>query len=578
MRYRHHIASLTLTLGITFTTIVPAQSLCAPIHDAVERKDLVAIVSILKNDPAAVNTQTEGGSSPLHLAVGMKDQELVALLIEKGANVNLKTGEGYTPLHWAAFFNAGGVARQLIVAGADTDAETNAGVKPLQLALSENAQDVAEALLNKTKAAYTEPALDDRFKEGERARATGDLETAYKILTELLQKDPQNQKVNFAYGMTCMAMKDYPRARLAFERILMVNPMNDRARLELARSQAAGKQFEKARQNLKEVLGHDLKPAVRENVERYLKDVERYSKRHTFSGRLDIGAIDDSNVNVGPDSEIIDIAPIIYGSLTVDELTLSKGSLPSASRGQFASLALSGSYDVGSQGSWLAFGDVMLYNNMLDKAEALESSYFMVAAGGARLNEGCLLRCPVRFSHIESGGEPLVDMVGIAPVYRTVRLDGRVAFTTSGALEKRDYAELDDRDGIFVSLGEAVKMVAKDGKSSISMGLTASHDGTSAGIYEYTGLTWSLTADQLLPMKFVVYGKVQSSKSSYAEKESLSPEQREDSQRQFMVGIRRSLGGHMGLDFNYQDTRNTSTFGLYQYDREVTTASFYYAF
>ena len=62
--------------------------------------------------------------------------------------------------------------------------------------------------------------------------------------------------------------------------------------------------------------------------------------------------------------------------------------------------------------------------------------------------------------------------------------------TTSGVLEMRDYTELDDRDGWFVSLGESVKMVAQDGKSSISMGLTLGHDDTDSGIYRYNSVSW----------------------------------------------------------------------------------------
>jgi tetratricopeptide (TPR) repeat protein len=174
--------------------------------------------------------------------------------------------------------------------------------------------------MKQTKSVYVEPAIDDRYSQAEAARKSGDLETSYKLLGELLVKDPQNQKINFAYGMTCMAMKDYPRARLAFERILMVNPGNDRTRLELARAQVASGLYDPARQNLKEVLSHELSGKVRANVKRYLRQVESYAKKHSISARLDVGWLEDSNVNVGPDSDIISISPIVFGSLSVAEL------------------------------------------------------------------------------------------------------------------------------------------------------------------------------------------------------------------------------------------------------------------
>ena len=550
----------------------------APIHQAVENDDRNAVAATLKADPAAVNAQTSGGSTPLHLAVGIKNAELVKYLIDKGADLNKVTAEGYTPLHWAAFFNAGEVATILIESGAKTDLKTKTGVTPLQLALSENAQDVAEALVNKTKAVYVEPALDARYKQGENALKSGDHATAYKILTELLKKDPANQKVNFAYGMTCMAMRDYPRARLAFERILMANPGNDRARLELARAQVAGKQYEVARQNLSAVLAHELSPIVRRNVERYLREVEKYSKKHSLSGRIDVGYIDDSNVNVGPDSDIIDISPIIFGSLSVASLALGEDSLPTEAEGRYVSAAVSASFDAGEQGGWLAFTDLMVYDNDLGDAEAFESRYFMLAAGGSRGDESGLVRLPLRFSHIDSGGESLVDMFGFAPVYRMLKSGGRVTFTTRGVFEMRDYTELDDRDGFFISAGESVKMIAKGGKASITMGLTVSHDGTDAGIYEYNSFAWTLALDQVLPLGFITYGRISKTSSSYDEKEALALEKREDSQRQYVIGLTRRIGSRCGFDVNYQNARNTSTFGLYQYDRKVTTASVYCTF
>jgi hypothetical protein len=222
--------------------------------------------------------------------------------------------------------------------------------------------------------------------------------------------------------------------------------------------------------------------------------------------------------------------------------------------------------------------DLLAYNNSLDDAEIYETRYLMASLGASRTFDASMLRVPLRFSHIDTGGEPLVDMMGIAPVYRRSHSGGRVSFTTSGVLEIRDYTELDDRDGWFASVGESVKMIAHDGKSSIGMGLTFSHDGTESGVYEYNSLALNIGADQVLPLGFIVYGKISSSKSTYAEKEDLSPEKREDSQRQYAVGLSRRFGGRFGADVNYQSTRNTSTFALYQYDREVTTASVYCSF
>ena len=121
-------------------------------------------------------------------------------------------------------------------------------------------------------------------------------------------------------------------------------------------------------------------------------------------------------------------------------------------------------------------------------------------------------------------------------------------------------------------------MIARDGKASLSLGLTLSHDAADAGFYTYNSVAWTMNADQVIPWGFILYAKLASTRTSYDEQESLSPEQREDHTRQFGVGLSRALGTRFGFDINHVDTRNTSSFGLYQYDREVTTASIYCTF
>lgn len=578
LKYMKLKANLCCSVILALVVSIAGQLPADPIHTAAEKGDLTAVIKIIEGDPEAVNAQTPGGSTPLHIAVGCKNGEMISFLLASGADANLCTTEGYSPLHWAAFFNAGQAAELLIEKGARIEAKSRTGVTPLQLALTENSPDVAEIIIKRTKSVYLEPSLDDRFVQGENAKNAGDLELAYKIFGELLLKDPENVKINFARGMTCMAMKDYPRARLAFERILMKDPGNDRARLEMARAQAASRQYDAARKNLLEVLSHDIKPEVRANVERFLKDLNKYVKKFTVTGRADIGFFDDSNVNVGPDSEIIDISPIIYGTLVVDELALGAESRPIKSKGQYLSIAASSSWDIGNQGSWLAIADGMFYNNILDEAEHLESRYIMVSAGLTKNEADSAMRMPFRYSHIDTGGNPLADMFGLAPVYRMSKMNGRAWFATSAVLEMRNYTKLNDRDSIYGSLGQSVRMLSEDGKSSVSMSLTVSHDATDAGIYEADGLAWQLSGDHVLPLGILVYARVGRSSLDYAERETLSREKRKDSQRQFVVGITKRFGSRFGIDANYQDTRNTSTFALYQYDREVGTVSAFVSF
>jgi ankyrin repeat protein len=76
---------------------VQAQSSADTIFDAVLKRDLPRVRSLLQADPSLVNSKTEGGT-PLHAAAIVGDSELVRLLLDAGAEVNARTNWGATPL------------------------------------------------------------------------------------------------------------------------------------------------------------------------------------------------------------------------------------------------------------------------------------------------------------------------------------------------------------------------------------------------------------------------------------------------------------------------------------------------
>src|SRR5690606_36674871 len=122
-------------------------------------------VDLLLAGGADVNAMSAYGGGPLHMAAGVGDSSLVALLIAKGADpnardrneawtplhhavfhrqrgivallladsvlVNERAHRGYTPLHMTAELGDAGMAKMLLAYGADPNARTMAGRTPL---------------------------------------------------------------------------------------------------------------------------------------------------------------------------------------------------------------------------------------------------------------------------------------------------------------------------------------------------------------------------------------------------------------------------------------------------------------
>jgi hypothetical protein len=106
-------------------------------------------------------------------------------------------------------------------------------------------------------------------------------------------------------------------ARTQLSRLLAANPSLSRARLELARVHYLSGDYADARREAQRVLDDpDTPPAVRTTVLAFLAQIDaderRLAARHSWSPSLYLGALYDSNVNIGPSRDIIDIGGLPF--------------------------------------------------------------------------------------------------------------------------------------------------------------------------------------------------------------------------------------------------------------------------
>ncbi len=453
------------------------------------------------------------------------------------------------------------------------------GSTPLLTALASGRESVAELLLLKTSCAYTDKALDARTPEGVRALRTGRLEEAMPVLRSLLLKYPDEASVNFAYGLVASSLRDYSRASLAFERILLGDDANQRARVELAVAYLQQGHPDLAEEQFRQVLDADPPADVRETVSAYIENIRRRTRRWSASGRVDLGAFSDDNVNVGPDSETVSISPLVFGSQTLTSLDVSEASQPADDLGIFAALALAGNYDIGRAGEWQLGADLLAYNNWLNNEHDEESRYIEVSAGLQHIGRSSFLQIPATVGFVADGGSQLVNTYGVTPMFRWVPgLTGLWAFDTEVRAEFRDWADLDDRDSVYVDVTESVRRYVGSQGHSVSLAVSLLHDHTDAAIYEYTGVAATATGTANLPWDMALHLRVRYRYADYDEREPLAPEDRKDSQWQLSASLNKMLTDRLGTGLSYQYTTQSSTFDLYEYDRNVASVSAFFLF
>ena len=460
------------------------------------------------------------------------------------------------------------------------NATNSAGMTPLHLAAREGAVDMAALLIKNSQAAYFAAFLDLRTPQGKAALESGDLEKGYDVCTAVLKDDPGNEHANFAQGMASYSTERYSLAKLAFERVIEISPGNDRARAELGRTYLAMGNMELAAKYLREALAKIESEEVRRKIQEDLRQARKGTSRWRGHLMLNLGYMNDDNINVGPNSDTVRVHPLFglfYG--TTDTLTVQTNSRPLEAEGGFGSVAFSLEYDCGQPGEWSLAGDAAMYGNELSEGRDYESHFAQVRFGANRNTAEAAWRIPYKVAFIASGWDELVLLHGLSP--RFVYIVGGVRdihWQTDIVLEKRNFFDLRDRSGAYYALGQRLKQYSAGGKHNVSMGLQVFHDHTRAAVYEYTGIGWTIGADISLPWQSGVYARGRYATMDYSEREALAPETRSDTQNQIVIGLKKRFTPWWGIDVNYQQTDNNSTFTLYQYDRSVWTASTFFRF
>ena len=110
-----------------------------PLHLAAGYNNLEVVEFLLAAD-ADVNAQDKGGLIPLHNASSYGHVDVAALLIRHGTSVNAVDKWGYTPLHEAAQKGRTQLCSLLLAHGANPLARNEEGQTPLDLATAEDAR------------------------------------------------------------------------------------------------------------------------------------------------------------------------------------------------------------------------------------------------------------------------------------------------------------------------------------------------------------------------------------------------------------------------------------------------------
>lgn len=139
------------------------------------------------------------------------------------------------------------------------------------------------------------------------AHKAGQTERVYELASQQLDEGEGDPEFDFYYGVAAVDSGHLNTGVFALERVLLANPNDLRARLELARAYFLMREDSRAQQEFSEVLAQDPSENVRANVKRFTDAMRLREGRYrpTSSSYIEVGAGHDSNVASSTDNDVL---------------------------------------------------------------------------------------------------------------------------------------------------------------------------------------------------------------------------------------------------------------------------------
>jgi hypothetical protein len=390
--------------------------------------------------------------------------------------------------------------------------------------------------------------------------------------------------IAFKQAMTARETGDILGSIEIFESILSQEPLLHRARLELAVAYYRSIQYEEAEREAQQVLDDPETPeAVRLSIIAFLAQIkadrDRFAQtRHEFRPSISVGYLHDTNVNVGPSSDVVNI-----GAAT---LRVAPGSVPQSDEALTLTAGFNHTFkagklvDIGNKSAaFLWQSQAAIYTRQYEELTDFNLDVISLSTGPAfivpRYWRGNI---SFRLDNIELGSDRLALYGSVLPSVTWI-LNSTTDLTVNAAFADRDFKQTIDegRDNFFSEVGVSLGKRYMEDKIALQAGLSFfdenaeddvfSRDGTQV----FAGVNWNAWESGSL------YAHYRQRDYKHDDREPLFNEARDEREKRFVVGARHEFkDGYLNkwvVNGSYTNTDNVSNVDIYDFDREVVSAT-----
>jgi len=415
-------------------------------------------------------------------------------------------------------------------------------------------------------AAFDSKLLQSLFKNYKRAQA-------YSYAKQHQAEMEGDPYFDYLFGVSAIDTGHASEGTFALERVLLVFPEDQVARLELARGYFILQEYALARESFKAVLEKEPPAMVRDTALAYLDKIRVSESRYrpTHNGYFELSLGNDDNVNAG-----------------VDETTSSQFAslLDPESFGQddnFTSLAGAWSYTHPFSPGWLFESTLSANFHKNQELSQFDTTTGTLQFGVTHLQASSKYKAELITQQFNLDGEKYRTLSGFNLNWQYT-LSEQSSFNTSLQYAQLDYPDLDVKNSDLITLGmnythAFAAFLQPLLFTTFSLGTEAAEDDTNQSETERDIISLRLGLVLSFTNTLALQTTIGTQNSTYAAASALQPDtKREDDYNTADINLIWAFARKWRLDTRYAFTENSSTDDLRNYERNVINMTVNYTF
>ncbi|MDH5191375.1 MAG: hypothetical protein OEW89_08995 [Gammaproteobacteria bacterium] len=356
-----------------------------------------------------------------------------------------------------------------------------------------------------------------------------DFKTAYSYAIKHLEENEGDPEFDYLFGMAAIDTGEISKGIFSLERVLIVQPGNHVARLELARAYFLLGEDLRARQEFETILKKNPPAGVRASINQFLNAIKLRETRYKTSSKAyaEMSFGYDNNVNGGPATA--DFTSPLFGALSLNDSSISTDDA-------FYKASVGGAVNAPvAPGEYFTMGYDVSYRGHKDtEAKAFNTKTFNGYASGSILDGKSKYKFGGQINLFYLDNDRSRNIMGLNGEWQYT-LDNSTQLTVSGQINKYHYPGSLDLNTTSVTTGFGLsKRFDNSLKPIVFANLIIGRDFANesgrapAAVADRTVYGFRTGAQLMLTPKFSFSGALLAQKIGYGEENSFFGKRRKD--------------------------------------------------